>query len=353
MTGGMGAKMSTYFILRSPYLPANRSICRLDTPSPLEWFQAVWPRLRRDAEVTSKTLLDVEELYGFEGFAESVRSKELAPPATCLELQTLLSENWYSGNVECEEGHVFVETDDDEVELAFWWVSDEVFQEKQDLFACYAASPLPVEIGGGDFDPGRDMATTRGAGGAGSVFCVFSTVWDSGNLNDLPGPVEVRGLRLPGFAGWLRTAAPGSMDITGLRADQSGHLLELDWLALVARHHADLDLPALLRRLAEVSPCSAAKHWKELRDGTLSEDELRTDVRWLKPWVAKPGDPPIPTVLVQGTANSIEFRLYDGFNWHVWFLFDDLWASAHPLLARSLLQFAILVDLRDDRDETK
>jgi hypothetical protein len=333
--------MSTYFILRSPYLPANRSICRLDASFPLEWFQAVWPRLRQDAGITSKMLLDVEELYAFEGFAESVRSKELAAPATSGELQALLSENWYSNNVECEDGYVFVETDDDEVELAFWWVSDEVFQAKQELFACYAANSLPVEIGGGDFDPGRDMATTSGAGGTGSVFCVFATVWDSGNLTGLPGPVEVRGLRLPGFAGWLRTAAPGSIEITGLHSDHSGHLPELDWLALVARHNAELDLPALLRRLAEVSPHSAEKHWKGLRDGTLSENELRTDVRWLEPWEVKPDDPPWPTVLLQGSANSIEFRLYDGFNWHVWFLFDDLWASAHPLLARSLLRFAM------------
>jgi len=341
--GTRGSKVSTYFILRSPYLPANRSICRLDASSPLEWFQAVWPRLRRDADVTSKALLDVDDLYGFEGFAGNVRRKELAAPATSGELQALLSENWYCNHIECEDGHVFVETDDDEVEMAFWWVGEEAFQARQGLFACYAADPLPADIGSGDFDPGRAIAAARHAGETGAVFCVFATVWDSGNLNGLPGPVAVRGVRLPGFAEWLRTPAPGGTEIAGLHPDHAGHVPELDWLALVARHNPELDLPALLRRLAEVSPVSAAKHWKGLKEGTVSEDELRNDVRWLEPWNAKPDDPPIPTVLVQASANAIEFRLYDGFNWHVWFVFDDLWASAHPVLARSLLMFAVLV----------
>jgi hypothetical protein len=333
--------MATYFILRSPYLPANRSIFRLEAPSPLAWFQAVWSRLREEADVTSKALLDVGNLYYFEGFTENIRSKELAAPADSAELKTLLSKNWYSNNVECRDGYVLVETDDDEVELAFWWVSEEVFQAKQDLFACYTAAPLPAEIGSGDFDPGCDVAATGHAGAAGTVFCVFVTVWDSGNLDGLPGPVAVRGVRLPGFADWLRATAPGSIEITGLRSHCRGHLTELDWLATVARHNAELDLPALLRRLAEVSPQSAADHWKEIREGTASEDELRKNVHWLKPWKATPDDPPIPTVIMQGCANSIEFRLYDGFNWHVWFLFDDLWASAHPVLARSLLRFAM------------
>jgi hypothetical protein len=342
--------MSTNFILRSPYLPANRSIYRLDAPSPLDWFQAVWPRLRQDADITSKMLLDVEKLYGFSGFAEHVRSNELAAPADSAELQTLLAKNWYSNNVECRDGYVVVETDDDEVELAFWWVSDEVFREEQERFACYATDPLPVETGSGVFDPGCGIAATGRAAGAGAVFCVFATVWDSGNLDGLPGPVKVPGLRLPGFADWLRAMTPGNIAISGLKPYDSNHLLELDWLALVARHNNELDLPALLRRLAEVSPQSASKHWKEIEQGTLSEEELRKDVHWLEPWPCdvRSGNPPIPTVLVQGSANSIEFRLYDGFNWHVWFLFDDLWASAHPTPARSLLRFGMPISGPDD-----
>jgi len=331
--------MATNFILRSPYLPANRSIYRLDAPSPLDWFRSVWPRLRQDADITSKTLLEAENLYGFCSFADHVREQHLAAPTTSTELQTLLSENWYTNNVECRDGYVLVETDDDEVELAFWWVSDDVLFAKQEHFACYATDPLPTEIGSGGFDPGFDMARAGHAGGVGTVFCVFVTVWDGGNLDGLPGPIEVRGLRLPGFADWLR-AAPGNTTLTGLSSSHSGHLLELDWLALVARHNAVLDLPALLRRLAEVSPNRASDRWKEIRGGTLSEDELRKGVRWL-------GGASAPEVSVQGGANSLEFRLYDGFNWHVWFLFDDLWASAHPVLARSLMRFGMPIDVRD------
>jgi hypothetical protein len=318
--GLVNETMATNFILRSPYLPANRSILRLDALSPLAWFQAIWPHLRNDADVTSKMLLGVEQLYGFDGFAEHVRNNEPAAPASLDELQRLLSQCWYSNNVECQDGYVLVETDDDEVELAFWWVSDEVFLAEQERFACYATDSLPLEIGEGGFDPECNTTVIGDAGGDGAVFAVFATVWDSGNLCDLPGPVEVKGLRLPDLAAWLQTA-PGDEE----------HLLEIDWLALVARHNPKLDLPALLRRLAEACPQHVSNHWKEIHSGALSEEKLLKDVRWL-------GDGQ-PSVVVQDSPHAIEFRLYDGFNWNVWFLFDDLWASAHPTLAQSLLQF--------------
>ncbi len=168
--------MSTRFVLRSPYLQVNRSICRLDARSPLDWFRSVWSRLRQDATITSKALLGVEQLYGFKGFADHVRYEELAAPMVSDHLQTLLTKNWHSNDVKCRDGFVLIKTDGDEVELAFWWVSEEVFLAKQEVFACYAT---------------------------------------------------------------------------------------------------------LLRRLAEVDPESASRHSKKIYEGTLSENELRRDVRWL------------------------------------------------------------------------
>ncbi len=313
--------MPTNFVLRSPYLSANRSVYRLDAETPLAWFQSIWPRLRSDADVTSKALLDADDLYGFAGFARRVREEGLEAPATPEELQKLLSDKWYSGNVECRDGYVLVETDDDEVELAFWWASDGVFQAEQERFACYAADTLPLETGSGGFDPGFDVAAAGDAGGDGAVFGVFATVWDSGNLSDAAGPVKVSGLRLPGLAAWLRT----------LSADEN-RSMEIGWLALVAHHNPALDLPALLRRVAEASPHTLSNHWQAFRAGTLSEDELRKDAVWLG--LRQPA-------VVQGGSHAVELRMHDGFVWHVWFLFDGLWASAHPVLARSLLRFGL------------
>lgn len=246
--------MPTNFVLRSPYLSANRSVYRLDAETPLAWFQSIWPRLRSDADVTSKALLDADDLYGFAGFARRVREEGLEAPATPEELQKLLSDKWYSNNVECRDGYVLVETDDDEVELAFWWASDGVFQAEQERFACYAADALPLETGSGGFDPGFDVAAAGDAGGDGAVFGVFATVWDSGNLSDAAGPVKVSGLRLPGLAAWLRT----------LSADEN-RSMEIGWLALVAHHNPALDLPALLRRVAEASPHTLSNHWQAFR----------------------------------------------------------------------------------------
>jgi hypothetical protein len=91
----------------------------------------------------------------------------------------------------------------------------------------------------------------------------------------------------------------------------------------------------LLHRLAEVSPDSVSDHGKEILAGALSVEEL------LQKKVHRLAGASGPEAIAQGGANSLEFRLHDGFNGHVWFLFDDLWASAHPAPARSLLRFAL------------
>jgi hypothetical protein len=252
----------------------------LDAPSPLAWFQSVWPRLQ-DADITSKDLLNAENLYGFVRFAERIRDEGIAAPTTYDELRVLLQEKWYSNRVDCRDGYVLVETDDDEVQLAFWWVSGEVFLQEEELFACYAADPLPSEIGGGGFDPGSGIAVTGNADAAGAVFGAFATVWDGSNLFDLLGPVQVRGARLGSFVAWLHAMPPGKIALAGVKKAWWGnvdHLLELDWLALVARHNPKLDLPELLGRLAEVPPFKVSEHEKEITQGTLTECELRKDV---------------------------------------------------------------------------
>ncbi len=314
--------MPVSFILRSPYLPSNRSCLRLDAPSPLAWFQSVWPRLLGDEAVSSRDLLGADDLYGFAGFAQQIRDKRLPAPASNGDLEKMLSRYWYLGNVECRDGYVLVETDDDEVELAFWWVSGEVLAEEQERFACYQTDTLPGGTGDGRFDPSCEIESAGEAAGEGTTYCSFVTVWDSGNLSDLPGPVRIDGLRLPDFAGWL----------SRMPADEN-RLFELEWLALVARSHPSLDLPALLLRTAEVSAETASSHYQAIRARTISEEELREDIRWLGSRER--------AATVQNDAHILEFRFDDGFNYHICFLFDDLWASAHPVLARSLLHFSM------------
>jgi hypothetical protein len=280
-------------------------------------------------------LLNVEDLHGFAGFAEQVRTGGISAPETCEELQTLLSKSWYSNRVTCRDGYVLVETDDDEVELAFWWVSEEVLAREQDRFACYASDVMPSEIGRGGFDPACGTALAGHAERVGAVFGAFVTVWDGGNLLDLPGPIEVRGTRLPDFLEWLRAAPPGGIIFTGSTDNWAikGHLLEIDWLALVARENPALDLNTLLHRAAEVPLHEVDARWKQMSEGAIGEDEFRRSVQRFNSRKS--------SIYLQVADNLIEFRFFNGFVWHTWILFDDLWASAHPVLARSLLRFCM------------
>jgi hypothetical protein len=314
--------MPCYFVLRSPYLPSNRWVKKLDAASPLAWFQELWTRLQADASLTCSDVLGIAHVYGFEGFAEKVRGGAIPAPVNDDELQQSLSSNWYSNNVETRDGMVLIETDDDEVELSFWWMSEAVLSRHAGRFSIYAVDCLPDGVSNGDFAAETQTVPVGGGSGEGAVYAVFSTVWDGANLSDLPGPVEIAGVRLPGLVAWLAGVAP---DVD--------HPLELDWLALVARSHPDLNAASLLRRVAEVSPETAADNDEGIHAGSLSAHDLHENVKWFHTRERQPAS-------VQGGEHHVELRLDDGFNHHVWILFDDLWASSHPELARSILRFA-------------
>ncbi|WP_413470493.1 acyl-CoA thioester hydrolase/BAAT C-terminal domain-containing protein [Variovorax paradoxus] len=106
----------------------------------------------------------------------------------------------------------------------------------------------------------------------------------------------------------------------------------------VARSNPDLNAASLLRRLAEVSPNTAAENYNAIHTGSLSEHDLREKVHWLDTRERRP-------VSVQGSEHHVELRLDDGFNHHAWILFDDLWASSHPELALSILRFSGPLDV--------
>jgi hypothetical protein len=319
--------MSCYFVLRSPYLPSNRWVKKLDAASPLAWFQDLWMHLQAHASLTCSDVLGIEHVYGFSGFADKVRSGAVPVPLNDDELQQSLSSHWYANNVEARDGLVLLETDDDEVELAFWWMSEAVLLGHAEQFSIYAVDRLPDGASNGGFEPETEMVSIDGGPGDGAVYAAFSTVWDGANLSDLPGPVEIAGVRLPELVARLAGVAP-----------DAEHLLEIDWLALVARGNPELGAAALLRRVGEVSPSTASDNYEAIHAGSMSEDDLRANVQWLLTRERSPAS-------VEGGEHHVELRLDDGFNHHVWIFFDDLWASSHPALARSILRFAAPPDV--------
>jgi DNA-binding transcriptional regulator YdaS (Cro superfamily) len=302
-------------------LPANRQVKRIDADSPLAWFQDAWSRIRTDASLTSKDLLDVEDLYGFEGFAKQIREINCPVPQNDEALRQSLSDHWYTNKVEVTDGEVFIKTDDDEVELAFWWMSQAVFQAKAEQFSVYATPQLPDGSADGSFRPEWEIKPAGTGNGSGHVYAAFNTTWDGGNLSGLPGPVRISGVLLPELVTWLKDMPPSP-----------DHLLEIDWLSLVARAHPDSTIVELLHHLAQVSTETAQTHSRAIHCGEITEDALRADVEWF--------DYRERNSSVRGGQHHVELRLDDGFNYHVWILFDDVWASAHPMLARSILHFA-------------
>ncbi len=110
----------TYFLIVSKAEPRGRRFVRLDAPSVLAWFQRNWT-LGRGGFVEELR----GEVYGLDQLFEDVEIEKIAAPKTDEELVPLLEKHiYFEGDIEAEPHFVHVETDDDEVEIAYFFFDD-------------------------------------------------------------------------------------------------------------------------------------------------------------------------------------------------------------------------------------
>ncbi|WP_433788531.1 hypothetical protein [Actinoplanes sp. CA-252034] len=223
-----------------------------------------------------------------------------------------------------------VRTDDDEVDLAYYFIDDEAVAASPDRLAFLVQDtwPLPsVAVPASvAFSNDVPVRTVRfGPSGPESVFSV-RLCWESPDVSpnlDLVGAVEFVGLTLPQLGACLR-------DVDDSQAEHLPYDAQL-LRALIAPGEKDLG-PALQRytRIPGYSPSLAAA--VPLHAPTADTLPIPLTQRSLE---ATKSLIHLDTNIVQ-TARYID----DFFGFDQWFLFDTLWAAAHSDLARSLLRYA-------------
>ncbi|GAB3831486.1 hypothetical protein [Dactylosporangium cerinum] len=161
-----------YFVYRTHYEgPLSLRIRRLPDRDVLDWFRRGWdhdaPRDWIEAELGGP-------VYGLASIFEAARSHPLARPETVDELRTLLHEHLYvegdADYIRLDGQSLRVRTDDDEVELAYFFLHDDLATARADRLAylLHGSWPLP-----GDALP---------AGGAVTTYAVFLTHYDGETL---------------------------------------------------------------------------------------------------------------------------------------------------------------------------
>jgi hypothetical protein len=313
--------------------PFSKRVVTVPDATVLDWFRRGWehddPRGWLDSELGGP-------VYGLESIFEEVQERRLPRPESVDELRGLLDEHlWVEGDdegtfIRLGEHSLRVRTDDDEVDLAYYFVDDEAVAASPDrlAFLLHDTWPLPVGAAGPDavFSHGAPVRTLRLApSGPESVFSV-RLCWDlPGNATnlDLPGALAFPGLTLPDLAAQLRDVDDPGVD----RWPHDARLLR----ALVGPGEQDIG-PALGRYagLPGYDPSPAGT------DRVAAHDAIHREILEMLP----PEPPAESLIRLAPHIAQVARYIDDFFGFDQWFLFDTRWAAAHPDLARSLLRYA-------------
>lgn len=335
------------FVYRSHYEGLlSKRIRRLPDRTVLNWFRRGWavaadPSADLDAWVATEL---GGEVYGLESIFEEARDEELPAPSTEAELREVLDEHLYvEGEVIVEDGRVLARTDDDEVELAYFFLPPDAGEQAPARLAylLHEDFPLPSEIRAeaGSFAAPVEVGTLAPAGtGEGTTYAVFLTFYYGNSIGWLP-PLSIPGVRLPGLAEYLQRVVPfGGRYAFYTRdlAEQERWPQELLALrGLIAPGETTVE--AALHRCNEglslgssLYPAFSGPH-PEAHEAAMAEI---ADARHADRY-------PERTVIdVAGHIAQMSMHADNFFGHQQWYLFDDVWAAAYPDLAASLMRYA-------------
>lgn len=114
----------TYFLLVSRSEPTGRRFVTLRAPNVLAWFQRVWPTPAAHWRAELHGFA-----YGLHKLVDMIDELKLPRPTTSAELAPLLEAHIdYERGLEAESHFIHVETDDDEVDVDYYFFDDEFLQ---------------------------------------------------------------------------------------------------------------------------------------------------------------------------------------------------------------------------------
>ena len=335
-----------WFVYRSHYEgPLSRRVRRLDAPSILDWFS----RRMNEARTADKPgEIHLAELggyvYGLGTIFEAAKEHSLLPPKTIADLEKALRAHLYiegdHDSLRIDEHTLRVLTDDDEVNLAYYFFDDEAVRAHPERVAwlLHEEPKLPDGDADGAFTPPFEPSQILPRGdGEGTTYACLLTFYDS---DSLPGSAfAFPGVRLPELASHLRGVVPAKKPATWSKEWLDTWPVELRLLRAMIEPGQISIAPALAKcaayplravgggtnhSLLGVGPhANAYDEFYKVGTGFHMDGDATKAIVQVKPHAA---------LLC---AHTSEF-----FGYEQWILFDDRWAAANPALAASMLRYA-------------
>jgi hypothetical protein len=334
--------MSVYFVYRSHYEgPTGKLARRFDDPSVLVWFQSHWRGIADpdEAAAYAEELLGCR-VYGFASLFDAIAEHAIPSPATARELAGVLEEHLYvEGEVRCRPHVIQALTDDDEIELAYFFLDDAYLARHAEKAAFLLHEPfeLPADAAEEGLAATTRTKKLRPSGrGAGATYLAVLGYDDSSSLTDLEGAYRIEGVRLSDLASFLVDATPGEGWPFELL------LLRTQVAAVFANEIAEgLEKTGRI----PVNEVSDAVYDGRMPLETASETERAILVALEHVFNRERQDDTGRLSRVQSENHvaqlAIHVATWDGVPmFHRWILFDDLWLAAHPELGNAILRYA-------------
>ncbi|MDC0743827.1 hypothetical protein [Polyangium mundeleinium] len=335
-----------WFVYRSHYEgPLSRLVRRLDAPSILAWFSQKMSDAKK-AEDPSRIYEDElgGYVYGFGTVFEAVKEHGLIAPKSTAELEKILRKHLYvegdAGHIRIDEHSLRVLTDDDEVELAYFFFDDEVVRKQPERvsFLLQEEPKLPEGDADGSFTPPFEPEPVLPRGeGEGTTYACLLTSYDGDSIPGLA--VAIPGVRLPDLASHLRTVVPAKKPASWSKEWLETWPVELRLLRAMIEPGQISIAPALTK--------CAAYPLREVVTGTNhtllgvgAHQNAESEFYKVGTAFEGTGDPAQAIVQVGKHAALFCPHTSSAFGHEQWILFDDRWAAAHPALAASMLRYA-------------
>jgi len=331
-----------WFVYRSHYEgPLSRRIVRLEDRSVIDWIT----RLIREARTADEPHdIYVKDLggyvYGIGSLFEATKEHSLKAPQNIEQLQKLLKKHLYvEGEFKLDERSLRVLTDDDEVALAYFFFDEELAKAHPDRVAwlLHDEPRLPDGEGDGAFTPPYKFEEISPKGdGEGTTYACFFTFYDG---DSLPGNVfTIPGVRIPDLASHLRNVMPTKKQATWSKDWLETWPLELRLLRAMIEP-GQISIAPALPRCAAYPLRGVGSGTNHSYLGVGAHATARGEFEKVLSAFKLDGDPTKAVIHVGKHAALFCPHTSSFFGHEQWVLFDDLWASAHPQLATSILRY--------------
>jgi hypothetical protein len=344
--------VSVYFVYRSHYEgPSGKHVRKLPGNSILDWFKSVWNDAKKapDVEAWVNSTLG-SDVYGFASIFEAAREESLRPPRTDDKLEEYLSEHLYVEGEMLYQPHALqVLTDDDEIELAYYFFDDHYLQEhlRRAVYLLHDDWRLPTLNGLDSHIPDIDTKEIHPPGtGSGTTFLVFLAFYDSSHLTDIEfhQPCRIDGVRLPQLGDYLRSSTPDKEWPFELRLLRS---------QIPSGETGEAGLQVAIERAARLPTLSISEQ-STAENGLGTIEQAGAELEKVLKRIGNLNGGHDPSKSLISTSDHIAqmcLHVGDFFGkapYHHWILFDDLWAGANAELAAGVLRYAKRWDVLSD-----